>query len=972
MIEKNINEKVEENIDEGRATRVNEFNLCEMVKLNICDVKEEIDDQDNKIFTINILEDKIEKKTTLMRENEVIRIVKALSLDNCNSRKDKNGNDCDFPFIEDLFSLKVSAKEYEKNQSGLITLIYSKIIEKKVNDKTIKEIVEVRRVIFKRLLASTSNIRNKKVIYIREELFDKANCILLCGMPADMQHKQFSKYSAYYALASTDSTPVSTPNIVVIDDFENEITGKCDLVNEKITVGSERVHKITGKALIDKKTGKSKKENDIIKYTVENSVEHTLKVNKPFDGAGLVDVNTATKWSYELGLDYLPSAFQFRAIPGIKGNLYVFDFSKFTEEFKREVIKDEFGNVIIKDAWKKKRQLYNEDGSLAINVILTKSQYKFFDYLEFEDWEKEFGTERHFYKRTFNVAKVSEKFDDIKDKVLLSYQPLQSLNLDINQIEELCKDTVETIKKISTDVNEFLKYRGLMDCNENDKGEKRKKSIIPSYYKALQKNPEKLFGDKYIQHKVQEDIKKFKENTYKGAVLVPGNYQTFMPDIFALAQYAFGITPTGILNGNQVYSKYWLRKKVLEIDIIRFPHIANEHSIGEVVDIDEKFKDYYQYVTEGIVTSIDTFIPMKANSGDFDGDHILTNSSKVLIEAYKLQQSNTIIYVPAERNNTSEPKLDKINDMTKTINTDIKGMSNSIGRVVNQITKLWSLPETSKISDDIKIMSVIGSLTIDFVKTGEKAAIPKDINEFLTNVNKPDFMRIIYPKQARDEKDINRNRAIMGKSPVVLFNDNDCTMNRIYKHMVTELKNIKFNKDDEVFDYTLFMNNPNPNIDGNKTYPIIVETLLALKKEYTIITKENSRERDNGEYDDEQKQDHDFKYRIFNSYARKKLLSLCTTKNKMDIDKLLDYLVYFHYCDNENSKSRDKNIIWNCFGSEFNRRLKLGKNTKFKEIDLIKNDKAVKDIKGKYIHKLKADASKISINIFNILFTQDF
>ena len=930
--------------------------LNDIIKIKIKDVNENIDKETgDKTFSITIPEEKIGKKITLIRESEIIRIVKALDLKNLYPRKDKNGKDCDFPFVRDLIAMNVSSDEYKKNKAGLITVIYENMRGMKIVQNAVQ---------FKRLLASTSNVRNKKIMYIREILYENVNEILLCGMPKDMEHKQFSKYSAYYALASTDSIPVRMPNIVVIDDYKNDITGTCDLVKEEITKGNVILHKKTGKSLIDKNTHQMKKENDIIKYSVKNGEKYTVQGNKPFDGAGVVDVSLATIWAEKLGLDYIPSAFQFRAIPGIKGNLYVFDFNKFAKEFHENVSKDEFGKVIIKDAWGIGRYLYKEDGTLGIDVILTKSQYKFFDYINFDDWKIEFETERHGYKRTFNISNVSDKFEDIKDKVLLSYQPLQSLNLSLDEIKNLCDYTIKKIECISTDVNEFLKYRGLLDYKENNKGESKPKTDVPSYYRALQKNPEQLFADKYIQGKVQADIKKFKENTCKRAVLISGNYQTLMPDIFALAQWAFGIVPTGLLKGDEIYSKFWLNKKVSEIDIIRFPHIANEHSIGKVVSVKEEFRDYYEYATEGIITSIDTFIPLKANSADFDGDHILTNCSSILISALENQHSNTIIYIPAEKDADTSLTTYKIDDMEKTIDTDIKGMSNSIGRVVNQITKLWSLEQTTETSDYIKIMSVIGSLTIDFVKTGEKAAIPKIITDFLNEIKKPDFMRIIYQKQARNEKDINTNKRINKQAEISLFGSTDCTMNRLYKHMKEELHKIGFKKDKKDFDYKILMNNPSPNISGNKTYPLIVKTLLELKKEYGIITKENSMENDNGEYNDDAKQDHEYKYRIFNDYARRTLLALCTPKNQMTIGKLLDYLVYAHYCDETIAKHNDKNIIWNCFGVEFNKILKQGMTAEFKEVNHVTNDKILGNIKDKHIHKFKSEANSGNIIIF--------
>jgi len=99
---------------------------------------------------------------------------------------------------------------------------------------------------------------------------------------------------------------------------------------------------------------------------------------------------------------------------------------------------------------------------------------------------------------------------------------------------------------------------------------------------------------------------------------------------------------------------------------------------------------------------------------------------------------NTIVYIPMEKDGDGkEVERYKINNMERLIKTDVDGMSNSIGEVVNKITKLWSLPQTEKVKNFIKIMSVVGSLTIDFVKTGIKAEIPDEIEEFLEEVKNP-------------------------------------------------------------------------------------------------------------------------------------------------------------------------------------------------------------------------------------------
>lgn len=159
-------------------------------------------------------------------------------------------------------------------------------------------------------------------------------------------------------MVTTDSTPVNyTPNIVVIADYEKNIKQKVDIVE------------VSGKG--DRKSYTS---------TGHNGMKHHKELIKimPFDGAGIVTPECALKWAKELkchsgkGNFYLPSCFQFRAIPGIKGELMVFDLKKFAKEKKVSRIVDLGGRIwdIFKD---------------EIDVILTASQFKFWkQYLDNE------------------------------------------------------------------------------------------------------------------------------------------------------------------------------------------------------------------------------------------------------------------------------------------------------------------------------------------------------------------------------------------------------------------------------------------------------------------------------------------------------------------------------------------------------------------------------------------------------------
>lgn len=844
--------------------------LHEIVKVKLKDFGE------NNTLTID--ESKIREYKTLINESELIRIVKHLNPANC--KIGKSG----FPLLTDLLTVSITIDDYKQIPDGEITF---------------------NGIRYKRLLSSSGNIRNKKVIFINEELYDKANEILLCGMPTDMEHDVLAKFSAYYAMASTDSTPVTMGNIAVIDDYEKEITEIFDLVKE--TAQDE--------------------------YEVENGVNHTVSI-KPFDGAGLVDISLAKVWAKELGLDYIPSAFQFRCIPGIKGNLYVFDLKKFATEF---------GKTQIKDAFKCSKQWDIFENK--INIIMTKSQFKFLDkYDSYQSWLDAFNKELYGYKRTFNISNVADNVAKLPKKKPLSYQPLQSLELDKNQIKELCSDTVDTIKKISTDVDEFLKFRGIAEIYEDE----RKENFIPDYYKAL-KVEKSLFADDWMQKKIQFDINNFKKKIYRGSIFVNGNYQTFIPDIFGLAEYAFGLLVKGLLDKDQIYSNYWLKKGITVVDIIRFPHIAMEHKVSNVVSPAKK--EYYRYISEGIIINLYDSTALKLNGADFDNDKVLTTSNQVLIQAAKENMSNTIVYVPSRNDTTKVPN--RIDDMQKLIETDVAGMGNDIGKVVNKITTLWSLSQAEQVKDHIKIMSIVGALTIDFVKTGVRANVPKEIKQFLKGIKKPYFTKYIKANssQVTEEKRRNNINEILGEEEEYTFEDRDCTMNRVCKYMEKQAKNIKFRKDSSEFNWpSLISATPYP---YNKTYPKIVATLNKLKTEHDQIALSHIFV----DYNRDGKTENEYRYKVFYAYARSILLTIC-----LEMDKLIDYIVYAFYADQKFAiENHDKAILWNCFGEELNKRIKgETQSEKIDEAKLLKKSQKLK----KKVEEIKDNDKIVNIQLF--------
>ncbi|HDI3121666.1 hypothetical protein FDA77_00955 [Clostridium botulinum] len=930
-----------------------------VIKIITKDIECEDKDKKKKLSQVTEIKNKnIRQYHTLVKENEVIRIIRALDLNNNNELNDN------YIFIQDIVTVDVKVNTYKNKTKDTIVLSYEQLdADKKIkiDDKGEKLIKNIK---YKRLMASSGSIRNKKVTFIREDLWSKANDILLGGLASNMEYSQMSKFNAYYALASTDSTPVTSPKIVVIDDYKKSVTETFDIVRPKKNQKGEKIK--------DEYTCKPDTWTEII---------------KPFDGAGICDISIAKVWAKELGLykeeidekdgkkiikvsGYIPSYFQFRCIPGIKGNLYVMDIKKYAT-----LLKGEGKQTIIKDVFDNDIEVLDSEGNLLRNVVLTKSQFKFTDKWKelygkdgFNKWQEEFNKKVHDYKRTFNIANYAVGFKDIKNEVLLSYQPLQTLYFNDTQIESICRPTVERIEKISTNVDEFLKYRGLINEYELEQN-KKDNTQIPQYYKALKKN-KTLWNDKYIQSKVKEDIKGFKERSYKGCIIADGNYQVLIPDIVGLIQYAFGEKVVGCLNANEVYSRYWLANRKDKVDIIRFPHIAMEHRVVDVIrpEFNEN-ENWLEYIYEGIITSMYDTIALALNSADFDGDKVMTISTDEIIKQAEEEMAHTITFVndnKEELENKKTKQVPNINNIDKIIETDVNGMGNDIGSVVNKISQLWSImpeheEENKKIQEMIKIMSVIGSLTIDFVKTGIKSPIPSSILKFIKDkeVLKPDFMKWKYTKQAKEERAINRNKRLLDKEKVELFGQTKCTVNKISWHMQKKVKEIELKVDkDKIFNYADFIINKfNKRAEG---YIKTLETMLELKNEEDKIGYLQNKNTD----DFTDTEDNAEQYNIFYEYAKNRLMEIVVNKNyKLDKEKMLDYLIYIVTNEDEFKKYDNMNLIWNTWGRELTRRLN-NKELVIRKLSGDRINERTKKIKAKVDKKQKAK-EKVYINIFN-------
>lgn len=387
---------------------------------------------------------------------------------------------------------------------------------------------------------------------------------------------------------------------------------------------------------------------------------------------------------------------------------------------------------------------------------------------------------------------------------------------------------------------------------------------------------------------------------------------------------------------------------------------------------------WYQYITEGIVTSIYDSTALKSNSADYDGDEVASTSNFIIRKNARKQKANTIYNIDYVDPCAKEIESKSIDDMKEIIDCDIRGMSNDIGEVVNCITKLWSIEDKNKkindegltVMDCIKIMSIVGSKTIDYVKHGVKAEIPKKIKKFVDGIKKPNFQKVIYKSNVRVEKNINNNNKILGKEKVRLFNNNDCTMNRLYDYMEQQIKDIKLDiTEDAAFKFTDIYDNKNINIRSSKSYKLIEKMMFSFIKDSNEIAQKNSMENESKDCNnDDMEQEHIYKWTIFYNHVRTELMNLLLNKNlKLTKDKLLDYVIYIFYENKEFIKHNDdKSLLWNVFGNELNVRLhgeKLRQTKEYTEEEIEKKLERAEKLKNR-VKKIKEQSNKVYIKDF--------
>lgn len=365
--------------------------------------------------------------------------------------------------------------------------------------------------------ASAGQIRNKKTVFIKEDVFLQHEPTLMCGLNQATINAQggmnVNKFLAYLALCSTATEPWRDFDIdkaIVVDDMETLVNGEFDYIDE----GSYQ----------------------ITRQQMSIPINHT-------DGCGMI-LPKKSKRSKMIRL------------PWVKGLLVPFPFDKFIREHNKKTGKK---HGVIKDIYGKEHDLLAE----KIEVIFTRSQFKLWQ--NYDSWEEYKQYYKQFHCEVGYCNEEENYFADAK----LNYQVLQTLSeMTTNELATLCEPTIQHIGRIGKDREAMLRILGVVPANTHKN----------YYQQALEIYPE-LLNDTYSKEILKSVKRKMVKEARAGKLDISGKYTFICPDLYAFCEYLIlgDPQPKGLLQDGEVYCK--LFDAATEVDCLRSPHLYREHAV---------------------------------------------------------------------------------------------------------------------------------------------------------------------------------------------------------------------------------------------------------------------------------------------------------------------------------------------------------------------------------------------------------
>lgn len=376
---------------------------------------------------------------------------------------------------------------------------------------------------YQRLLGTNGGIKNSTIVYVSKRLHDELQRRIDNGRNKQ-QMLVPAKLEAYQALVCSGSVVLPKPKGIIV-------------VNDCITHFKDNVILID-----DAKEGKPS-----LTHIEGYDIEHNDS-----DGYGLMTPQYSKEINIALnGIEDTISGFTCR-YAWTKGMVYTFDYVDFAEKVA--------GTYEVIDAWGDKRDIREAD------VILTTSMLKLWDaYSSWEDFYE--NCEKNHYE--FSATKTTPM--ELEHVHSTNYQFLQSYDFTDEELYELCKPTIDSIKDIfGMDYRKAIVFLCGMGLNEKNVFSGFGSENFDYVSRALMIEP-KMINDPFIHKRIMSMISKRINDAKKGVLSIDANYAMISGDPYALCQSMFGLKVTGLLKAGELYHKYWIDKGSKELSCFRAP-----------------------------------------------------------------------------------------------------------------------------------------------------------------------------------------------------------------------------------------------------------------------------------------------------------------------------------------------------------------------------------------------------------------
>ncbi|HHV25977.1 MAG TPA: hypothetical protein GXX63_02135 [Tissierellia bacterium] len=608
-----------------------------------------------------------------LAENQIVELIQAI--------KGREYNEDGINPIPELFFLEVGNK-----------------IPKEILKEHIKNGLYINNKKYVRLVRSSSMGRNGTISFIEENLYRPMMRLISLDKLDTIDKAVISKLESYLGLAFSTT--------IFIDAVPQNV---CIVDADKFKVAIED----------NVKSYKQEVENRQITKETVFSGGYDVDVEL-FDGQGLHTPEWGRKVAKELGMRRAATGYQIRLLPAFKGMSYEFKFKDFYREKGIEYIEDYTGKK-----WRV------ED----LDCVWTTSMFKFSKY--FDGWEevKELREKLYtpFNQNVIGISKWSDDEDNTDKKTAMTYQYLQSLALDGEDLIEMSNYTKDIVERVYRgELGATLAYLGLLqdmnyiddDGNEVDVLEENMMATKVHY--AITKNPN-MINDPYIQNFLQRQLERTINDMKLGRIYVDGQYSFIAQDPVLMLEMIAGLEPKGSLKKGEFYSTgtegYYAT--------FRSP-MTHSSEVQKLNFIHNDRTDKWLHRYKNIIVLNGFDLTAQASAGaDFDGDTFFwTKDKKIInavIEEFKDGTPNYPVVDVFEAENRAEAVKEEYT-IENIIKYDLRTLDNTIGQITNIATYF-----TNKGHEDLKeydkeliISSLMQNEAIDYVKHGIKTITPPE------------------------------------------------------------------------------------------------------------------------------------------------------------------------------------------------------------------------------------------------------